>query len=644
MLNDRMRMILRELMTVNGLATGAYLANVNQVTSRTTREDIKNLDSILADHGARIHSFRGKGYKLEILDNQKFVKYLQANIEEKATYDKDIPTSPEERISYIIKRLLLSETFLKLEDLADEMYISKSTIQNDLKDVKQRLEKYDIYIESRPNYGVKADGNELKLRFCIAEYLFDRNSRSTELISDFSFSPLPKEDLDKIQEIIMRQIKETNITLSDVALNNLLIHIGIAYERIKTGNHVTLFKSEMKEIMQQSEYKVAKRIVDEVEVAFQVTFPQDETAYIAIHLLGTKILNQSSVGEKVVEQVMDEKIIEMIMFALDKIKIELNLDLKNDKELIIALSLHLKPAINRYKFGMNIRNPMLEAIKKNYPLAFEAGIVAGLAIEKQTGTKMNENEVGYLALHLGAAIERQKLKSGPKRCIIVCASGLGTAQLIYYKLRKQFGEILDVVGTTEYYNLKQYNLSDIDFIVSSIPIQAELPVPVVEINAILGENDLVKIEKLLADQTSEVEQYFRSELMFLGEDFTSKEAVLEFLQEKLVEMELVEPTFLEAVYEREKVAPTAFGNLVALPHPITPKSYQTFLTICTLKKPIQWNEKLVQFICIINVKKNSQEDLQSMYELLGKIIDSSSIVQKLIKAKDYHEFMRILVG
>ncbi|PKR84126.1 BglG family transcription antiterminator [Heyndrickxia camelliae] len=639
MLNDRMSIILRELMTAGGLVTGTYLAHLNQVTSRTIREDIKYLDSILAAHGARIHSFRGKGYKLVIEDNQRFVKYLQANIEDNTSYGKDVPSSPEERILYIIKRLLLCETFIKLEDLADEMYISKSTIQNDLKDVKQRLEKYDIHIESRPNYGVKAIGNELKLRFCIAEYLFDRNKRSTELISDISFSPLPKEDLDKIQEIIMRQISENNIILSDVALHNLLIHIDIAYERIKTGNHVTLFKSEMKEIMQQREYEVARKIVNEVEEAFQVTFPLYETAYIAMHLLGTKILNQSSAGKKVVEQVIDDKIIDMVMVALDKIKLELNLDLKNDKELIIALSLHLKPAINRYKYGMNIRNPMLEAIKKNYPLAFEAGIVAGLAIEEQTGTKMNENEVGYLALHLGAAIERQKMKSGPKRCIIVCASGLGTAQLIYYKLKNQFGDILDVVGTTEYYNLKQYNLRDIDFVVSSIPISAELPVPVVEINAILGESDLAKIEKLLANQISVVEQYFRPELMFLGEDFISKEAVLEFLYIKLLKMGLVEPTFLEAVYERENVAPTAFGNLVAIPHPITPKSHQTFLTVCTLKKPIQWGEKLVQFICIINVKKNSQEDLQSMYELLGKIIDSSSIVQKLIKAKDYHEFI-----
>src|SRR5699024_3230332 len=138
------------------------------------------------------------------------------------------------------------------------------------------------------------------------------------------------------------------------------------------------------------------------------------------------------------------------------------------------------PAINRYKYGMNIRNPMLEDIKRNYPLAYEAGIVAGLAIEEHTGSEINENEIGYLALHIGAAMERRKMETHPKRCLIVCASGLGSAQLLYYRIKSKFEGKLDVVGTTEYYKLNQYDLNAIDFIISSVPISDDVPVPVLE--------------------------------------------------------------------------------------------------------------------------------------------------------------------
>lgn len=59
------------------------------------------------------------------------------------------PVFPNERILYLLKRLLLTEEYVKLEDLAAEMYISKSTVQNDMRDVKKRLKPYDIEPEDQ---------------------------------------------------------------------------------------------------------------------------------------------------------------------------------------------------------------------------------------------------------------------------------------------------------------------------------------------------------------------------------------------------------------------------------------------------------------------------------------------------------------
>src|SRR5699024_1550786 len=111
----------------------------------------------------------------------------------------------------------------------------------------------------------------------------------------------------------------------------------------------------------------------------------------------------------------------------------------------------------------------------------------------------------------------------------------------------------------------------------------------------------------------------------------------------LEKQSMVANTFLEGVYKREEVATTAYGNLVAVPHPISPQSDETFLSVCTLVKPINWGSQPVQFICVLSVKRNSTEDLQSMYDLLGRIIDSPSIVEKLIKAETYDEFIKVLL-
>src|SRR5699024_1012564 len=143
----------------------------------------------------------------------------------------------------------------------------------------------------------------------------------------------------------------------------------------------------------------------------------------------------------------------------------------------------------------------------------------------------------------------RKYKSGPKRCLIVCASGLGTAQLIYYRLKANFEPNLNVVGTTEYYKLHEYNLLEIDFIVSSIPISENLLVTVIEVNAILEDIDLSNAEKYIIDAKEQVYTYLKKELMFLRKNSHSKEETLKFLSRKASEKGLVNDTLLEAIYD-----------------------------------------------------------------------------------------------
>ncbi|WP_158634058.1 BglG family transcription antiterminator [Radiobacillus deserti] len=348
-------------------------------------------------------------------------------------------------------------------------------------------------------------------------------------------------------------------------------------------------------------------------------------------------------SEKEIENVLEDEVYQLTITVLDAIEERLHLGIRHDTELIMGLGLHLKPAINRYRYGMNIRNPMLEDIKVKYQVAFEAGIIAGMALEKHVGAKIDENEIGYLALHIGAAMERRKLESGPKRCLIVCASGMGSAQLLNYKIQAKFGSQIKVLGTTEFYKLNNVDFSEVDFVISSIPIRETLPVPVIEVNTILGEGDLQRIEGFIQDTETNVTQYIKEGLVFLQKPLQTKQEVIEYLVNQVMEKGLAGEGFLEAVLQREEMAPTAFGNSVAIPHPISPLTSQTFLAFCTLDKPITWGDKKVQFVCLLSVEKESNENFQNMYDMLGNIVDNEEIVQRLLKAKTYTEFLRTLL-
>ncbi|GAA4719591.1 BglG family transcription antiterminator [Brevibacillus fulvus] len=637
MLTARMSMIVRELLAADTTVTSEYLARVIQVTSRTVRNELKDLDQLLAKHGAAIKSVRGTGYQLVIHDQQQFRQLLKETMENQH-FPGLPPNLPEERVQYLIKRLLFADGYIKLEALADELFISKSTLQNDLRAVKKLLQSYEITLEKRPNYGLKIKGEEMKLRFCMAEYLGNRTSSEQDLVNSFA-DILSSEQINVIRQVILEHVQSSQISLSDVQLQNLIVHIAIACKRIQNGNHVALIADEVKHLSKSNEYQAAAKIVADIEKRLEIAFPAVETAYIAIHLLGTKILSHPALEDGELQSLVDQEILQLGMEILEVIDQDLGLGIKHDRELLLGICLHLKPAINRHRFGMNLRNPMLDAIKSNYPVAFEAAVLAGVVLKRRMEMDIHENELGYLALHIGAAMERKKLNLQPKRCIIVCASGVGSARLLYYKLKAKFGGTLDIVGTTEYYKLAQVALHDLDFVISTIPISMQLPIPIIQVNAILGDSDLSKIESAIGEKSEPNGDYLRPELVFLQQKLETREEVLRFLTGQLQRLGLVDDHFLQKVWERERVSPTCFGNLVAIPHPITPQTDSTFWAICTLQKPIIWEEKRVQLVCLLCVQKNSSEDLQKMYKLLATLVDDSTLVQQLLKCKSYASFL-----
>lgn len=638
MLHPRTTSILRELLKAETFVTSEYLAQVLTVTSRTIRSDMKELEAIVANYGATIKSIRGTGYQLEIHDDQTFRQLLMGIIEqEKEKYD-EIPTLPEDRVRYIMRRLLLAEEYCKLDHIADELFISRSTLQNDLKIVKNIFHRYGITLDKRPNFGLKVRGDEFKLRLCISDHLFEEFTNELEL-TETDLPIYTKEDLIIIRTVIVNQINTNQISLSDIGLNNLIIHIAIAAHRIKSGKYVTLHCDDLLELKKEKHYQVAEKIVKEFERELKVRFPEQEVAYMTIHLLGTKMATEMHIHESTIHGFMDIKIDTVVKKILKIIDHELNLGIQEDKELYVAICLHLKPAIHRFHFGINLPNPLLEDIKSSYPVAFQAAVIAGAVLKQDLKIDINENEMGYLALHFGAAIENAKRGEKPKRCLIVCASGVGSARLLASKIRSKFGDKIEVIGTTDYYKLNQISLHAIDFIVSTIPIH--LPIPVIQVHTILGGGDFEKIESILTRRDHQNMPFIKEELVFLQQSFETRDEVLGFLAKQLQSLRLVDDHFLESVQAREKLSPTSYGNFVAIPHPVTPQTANTFWAICTLKNAIDWGGKRVQFICLLSVEKNSGNDLQNMYDHLIELVDDSQVVQQFIKCKTYKEFEAI---
>ena len=200
-----------------------------------------------------------------------------------------------------------------------------------------------------------------------------------------------------------------------------------------------------------------------------------------------------------------------------------------------GLALHLNIALTRVQFQMNIRNELLETIKNDYPLAFQMGVIAGKVVEKYDNIKINENEIGYIALHFGAAISRNGIKETlrSKKIIIVCSSGLGMSVLLKAKIEEYFHNRLNIVKILPGYEVTEDVIADVDFVLTTIPLKNIQSDKIIRINRMLQKEDIAEIEnrifKDVAVEIEEITTFFSEDNFYLDKDFATKQECIEFL-------------------------------------------------------------------------------------------------------------------
>ena len=638
MLSKRQKSILIHLFNSDKPITTAWISKVLNVSERTIRNDIKVIQYMSIKLGLKIEFLRGKGYKVKIIDSKLFQQYSDELYNIGISNLNNNFSEQEIRIYYLLNRFLMNG-YVKLQTIEDEIFVSKSTIQNDIKEVRKVLEKYNLKLLNRPHYGLYVDGNEFMKRFCLSNYLYKRESNFDYINKDDHL--FDKEICKRIKIIIIEKVNKFDIEVSDIALQNLVIHLIIACKRIKEGYSIERLLVDLKEGY-TLESVVANEIVKEIEDFMEIVFSDTEINYIIIHLMGIKLLHSENLSEY---SKFDE--VESIVNCMLQVLLhEFNWDFSQDLELIQALALHIKPAMNRLRYNMNIRNPLLNEIKEKYPMAFEGALKASKCIKDHLGIKIGEHEVAYIALHIGVALERMENKNKKiKRVLLVCASGVGSAKLLHCRINNLFRDELQVMDTISYYKLAEYDLSNIDFIISTIAIKEKIQVPVHVVDTFLNTEDYKTIKNILlhSNQLEETHIYLHPSRIFIKKDLATKESVIHFLSNELIQQNLVPKYYESLVLEREMLASTSFGNLVAIPHPSVPVTKETFWSICTLEHPIRWNDRqMVQLICLLNIKEGNTTDLNEMYKKLAALIENKEIVQFILEANLAEEIMRLL--
>jgi lichenan operon transcriptional antiterminator len=189
------------------------------------------------------------------------------------------------------------------------------------------------------------------------------------------------------------------------------------------------------------------------------------------------------------------------------------------------------------------------------------------------------------------------------------------------------------------------DFSRYDYIFTTVPVAVSVPLPILEVEYFLGDEDIVNVKKALCDQkASSVRSYYERELFLPHLRFKTKSEVLRFMCQFVIEKKNLPEEYYESVLQRERMAKTAFGNQVAMPHAYKAMSSETFVCVGILDEPVEWGDQKIRAIFLVCIadKDHTSAELQHFYQLTASFLLSQKQIQELVKKQDYDAFIKAM--
>lgn len=534
----------------------------------------------------------------------------------------------EERGENIFHYLLYNGV-CTIDDIAEDLFLSKSVVNNKINEIKNVLEDYRVNIRGTQNVGLRIEGNELEVRKVLIE-LFNRQ---------YSSHTLPG----SIYAILNETKRQYN--LDNATFERLITATKVVLSRIENGYEISQKVQIDDSVFESKDFIALSEIRDYLIQHYSVKFPDLEILQIVFQIIGRR----ASLLDEFISEDDQSTLNRIIQQTIDDI--DFYYTIKIDDELFSTdIQLHIKYLINRLIFDIRIQNDFIDEVENKYPFAYELSKVLATNIEKEIKIKVPLNELGFLSIYFSVYLQRLEQKFKEIHSVaFITNQGLSSVKLMNVQLQKIFGNqiMIDVIKEND---LNHFQIDNYDLIVSTIKIN-RLFNRIIYIDNILDEQALkLKIEqfmiykdvsnKKLFNKSIIVDFLTEQDVYHVNENMTYEE-VIAYLSNELINENRVDHTFITKILEREKYKSTITGSL-GFPH--TSHLYHgIWLKLAIVNQPLQDCEtvKLVVLVATPEAEVN-EAVLIRLYEEILAITTNSYIINQICKDTDYITLAHIL--
>ena len=632
-MSDRHERLLGYLSHSDGWVTAAELSDHLGVSTRSVRSYVTAVKASAAP--LEVIASSTSGYRL---NRDLYSAFLAQRTRAPES------ESPRDRIYHLLRRLSDAPAGLDIYSLADSMYVSESTIESDLRKLKAELDGSELVL-SRQEAVVRISGSELDLRRLLSRMFRDEGAQGfLELESierEFESSNLRGFKTDLIE-----MLDSHGYFVNEYGINNVLLHVAIAVDRRKKNQRASAVPGT-----DAAPQDIAAELARLIERHFDVELGQDDLDYLVL-LLTTRVVTRSARGNlpPFAAGTVSDPHVDIVTRIVERVSEEYLVDL-DDNDFIARLALHVGSLIVRAQDKSYSRNPMTRSIKTAYPMIYELAVFIASEVQREATIVINDDEISYIALHVGSYLERESRREERVTCAIVCPN--------YYDMHLLLRERLEAVLGTEIQIDTVITRTDVDWSTLATDLVLTTISPgtfadnVVPIQPFLTDNDIDSVRRAIsrvrrqrrrARLKEDLLLFFDEALFVRNVSGTDEESVIRALGGRMVESGIIDEAYLDAAIERERMSSTAFTDNLAVPHAMTMTAKRTVICIAVNETPISWGENRVNVVALAAFSATDRTTFQAIFDQFVSVFADRDDVQQLVRrAVDFPSFIEEIV-
>lgn len=546
--------------------------------------------------------------------------------------------TPRERTHQLVRSLLSESDGIDVFEAAESFHVSPATMEGDLGRVRALLGGTGLVLE-RTASRARLRGTEMAQRRLLStlvheetdEGAFDlaavRRTLGEGSIGAEAFGPF-KNDL-------VAGLGELGYFVNEFGIGDVMLHIAITADRVAHGRPLD---ATVDAPPSEAQEQVGALVDDLCDAHLGVRLGAGDRRHLATLVLSRVVAPGAAEPASVIRSRLEPEVEEAVGGVVHRAAGEFLVDIDHD-DFIMRLALHVQNLRLRAQQQAWSRNPLTRSLKSTYPMIFEIAVFIADGLRGLLGIPLLDDEIAYIAMHVGGRLERSRRAGAVLTATIVCPGYYELHELLRSSVDRSLGQAVDVVGVETRVD-PEWDAIGTDLILTTIdaPVVSER---IVRVQPFLTESDIERVQtaagrvrrgRRLARLREELGRYFSAEA-FVGrlDADTDPEGVIRALGARLVAQGVIDDDYVERTLERERLSSTAFTDALAVPHALGMTATRTAIAVGVADPSMPWGEGRVQVVAMVAFSESDREAFQTVFEQLVEVFSERESVQRIVR-------------